>query len=404
MQYAIVILDGASGQPVADFGGKTTLEQSSTSNLDLLAQQGMVGLMQNVPPHMVSGSDVACLSIMGYNPAAYNLGRGAIEGAAMGIDLEPGQVAFRMNLCYVEDGVMRGYSTDNISTEDSTALALELKKSLDSDIFTLHPGTSFRQILVVNGFPEMTSLEFETPHDNTGQDIRDAYKPKAHSVSEEKLADMLIEYMNKANEVLANSEVNKRRVTQGLWPANFAWVFWPGMKPASLLPFSQMYKKTVALNSGVDLLCGLALLTGMKIYTIEGVTDGPTNDFKAQGVGGIKMLEDGNDVVIIHVEAPDAAGHDGRADEKQRGIEESDRHIIKPLIEYAKTKPLRIAVMPDHPTPLLTRKHSREPVPFVLAGCGIKHNGASRFTEKEASLTGLVLDEGYRFIGEMLLR
>lgn len=404
MQYAIVILDGASGEPVPAFNGKTSLEESVTPNLDALAQRGTVGLMQNVPAHMVSGSDVACLSIMGYDPAEYNLGRGAIEGAAMGIDLKPGQVAFRMNLCYVEEGVMKGYSTDNISTEDGNALAREIAEALDDEVFTLHPGTSFRQILVVDGFPGLMDLGYETPHDNTGLDIRDAYRPKARSEAEEELVELLIGYMQAANEVLAKSTINKRRVEEGLWPANFAWLFWPGMKPGSLLPFEEVYGKKAALNSGVDLLDGLALMTGMKKYTFAGVTDGPTNDFVAQGIGGIKMLEEGNDLVIIHVEAPDAAGHDGRPDEKQRSIEESDRHIIGPLLEYAREHPLRIAVMPDHPTPLSTRKHSHEPVPFVLVGPGAEHNGAARFTEEEARATGLMLDEGHTFIGSMLLR
>ena len=183
MQYAIVILDGASGEPVPEFNDQTSFEISSTPNLDLLAQQGLVGLMQNVPSHLESSSNVACMSIMGYDPAAYPIGRGAIEGAALGVDLKPGQIAFRMNLCYVENGIMRGYSTDNLPTEDGHALAREIKEALDDDVFTLYLGTSFRQILVVEGHPELMDLEYESPHDNTGLDITQAYKPKAHKCS-----------------------------------------------------------------------------------------------------------------------------------------------------------------------------------------------------------------------------
>lgn len=404
MQYAIVILDGASGNPVSEFNGKTSLEESTTPHLDALARQGMGGLMQNVPASMESASDVACLSILGYDPAEYRLGRGAIEATAMGIDLKPGQVAFRMNLCYVENGVMKGYSTDNISTEDGSALAREIKEALDDEVFTLYPGTSFRQILVVDGYPGMMDLGYETPHDNTGLDICEAHKPKASSKVGEQLAGLLFDYMQAANAVLAQSAINKSRISEGKWPANFVWVFWPGMRPGSLRPFTEVYGKTAALNSGVDLLDGLALMTGMKKYTFEGVTDGPTNDFKAQGMGGIKMLEEGNELVIIHVEAPDAAGHDGRPDEKQRSIEASDRYIIEPLLRYAQDNPLRIAVMPDHPTPLSTRKHAREPVPFVLAGPGIEHNGVGRFTEGEAKATGFMLDKGHDFIADLLLK
>lgn len=403
MQYAIVILDGASGDPVPDFGGKTSFEESYTPNLDMLAQTGTVGLMQNVPAHMVSGSDVACMSILGYDPAKYCVGRGAIEGAALGIDLKPGQVAFRMNLSYVEDNIMKGYSTDNISTEDGNALAQEIKEALDDETFTLYPGTSFRQILVVEGFPDLTELSYETPHDNSGCDVSEAFKPKGVSPREKELSDLLIKYMRAANEVLARSPLNERRVREGKWPANMVWLFWPGMRPGELRPFPEVYGKNAALNSAVDLLVGLALMTGMKHYSFEGVTDGPNNDFKAQGKGGITMLEEGNDVVIVHVEPPDAAGHDGRPDQKKNSIEQSDKYILGPLLEYARTHPLRIAVMPDHPTPLSTRKHSHDPVPFVVAGPGIAHNGAKRLTEREAQATGLMIDEGYTFMGDVLL-
>lgn len=410
MQYAILILDGASGDPVPEFDGKTTFEAAHTPHLDVLAKAGTVGMMQNVPPHLESCSNVACMSIMGYDPAAFPIGRGAIEGAALGIALKPGQVACRLNLCYVEDGVMTSYSTDNISTDDGHALARELKEALDDDIFTLYEGTSFRQILVVNDHPELMELHYECPHDNTGLDITEAYKPKVpadasgdHAVRLQAAADLIVDYVRRANEVLANSAVNAHRVERGLCPANHVWVFWPGMKPDALAPFHEVYGKTGLVNSAVDLLDGLAMLTGMGIRTFDGVTDGPTNDFAAQGRGGVQMLEEGADVVIVHVEAPDAAGHDGRPDEKLTSIEQSDALIVAPLLEYAKHHPLRLAVMPDHPTPLSTRKHSYDPVPFLVWGPGIASNGAARLTEAEARATGLMVDPGWKLLGEVLL-
>ncbi|MCL1797808.1 MAG: 2,3-bisphosphoglycerate-independent phosphoglycerate mutase [Eggerthellaceae bacterium] len=434
MQYALVILDGASGNAVADFEGRTTLEESSTPHLDKLAQTGMVGLVQNVPAHMASGSDVACLSLMGYDPARYQLGRGAIEAAALGIELTPTQIAFRMNLCSVEAGIMKSYSTNNISTEEAASLVRELKSALDNDTFTLHAGTSFRQVLVMEGNPEALALTYETPHDNTDLDIADAFKPKvpaqgathndaalpqdaspqaapaqaaqATQVTQaaQKVADLLVDYMLTANEILAKSPINAQRISEGKMPANQAWVFWPGTKPTALQPFAEVYGKSAALNSAVDLLVGLAHMTGMKVYRFEGVTDGPNNDFAAQGKGAIAMLEEGNEVVIIHVEAPDAAGHDGCSAQKKNAIEQSDRHIIAPLMKYAKTHPLRIAVMPDHPTPLATRKHGREAVPFVMAGSGIAHNKASRMTEVQAQATNTLFDPGYAFMKEAFLR
>lgn len=410
MQYVVLILDGASGDPVPEFDGKTTFEASTTPNLDALARTGAVGLMQNVPQGMESGSDVACLSIVGYDPALYRIGRGAIEGASLGIDLQPGQVALRLNLSYVENGIMTGYSTDNISTEDGHALGRELKAALDDDTFTLHLGTSFRQVLVVNGHPELVELEYETPHDNTGLDVTETYKPRvaASATGEQRVrlqaaADLLIDYMRRANEVLAKSPVNERRIAENLWPANHVWAFWPGMKPGSLAPFAQVYGKTCALNSAVDLLDGIAKLTDMRVYKVDGVTDGPTNDFAAQGRAGVQMLEDGNEVVVIHVEAPDAAGHDGRPDEKRNAIECSDEAIVAPLRAYAADHPLRIVVMPDHPTPLSTRKHSYDPVPFLAWGPGIAARGAQRLTEAEAQATGLMFNPGWKLLGDFLL-
>lgn len=403
MQYAIVIIDGASGEPVPEFDGLTSLEVSNTPALDELARAGMVGLMQNVPAHLESSSNVACTSIIGYDPAEYPIGRGAIEGASIGIDLKPGQVAFRMNLCFVEDGVMKSYSSDNISTEESHALARELKDALDDDTFTLHQGVSFRHILVVDGCLDALDLHYEAPHDHTDQDISEIFKPQAQSAAGQQAADLLVDYIRRANAVLEVSDVNKRRIAQGKVPANFAWLMWPGVKPDSMKTFSEVYGKRAAMNSAVDLLDGLAKLTDMQIYKFEGVTDGPDNDFAAQGQGAIKMLDDGNDVVIVHVESPDTAGHDGRPDEKQAAIEKSDSEVIAPLIEYAKQHPLRIAVMPDHPTPLKTRKHSRESVPFVIVGPGIEHNGQVRLTEKEAHSSGKKVDPGWRFMGDVLL-
>ncbi|MCL2826967.1 MAG: 2,3-bisphosphoglycerate-independent phosphoglycerate mutase [Eggerthellaceae bacterium] len=403
MQYAVVILDGASGNAVELFDGRTSLEESWTPNLDALARAGMVGLMQNVPDGFVSGSDVACLSLMGYDPALCAIGRGAIEAAALGIDLESGQVAFRMNLCNIEGNIMRSYSTDNIATEDGHEIVAQLKRALDDETFTLYPGTSFRQALVMQGGLPACGCEFWLPHDFAERDISAVCKPKAHDAAQQKAADALIAYMAKADEVLATSPTNARRLREGLMPANRSWVFWPGTKPGALAPFQEAYGKSAAMNSAVDLLIGLAKLTGVKTYQFAGVTDGPGNDFAAQGAGAITMLEDGNDVVFVHVEPPDAAGHDGRPAEKKNAIEESDRHILGPLLAYAQTHPLRIAVMPDHPTPLATRKHGYEPVPFVVAGPGIAPNGAERMTEEQAKATGVYLPHGHRFIGDVLL-
>jgi 2,3-bisphosphoglycerate-independent phosphoglycerate mutase len=235
---------------------------------------------------------------------------------------------------------------------------------------------------------------YVTPHDNSGKDISALYR---------NYPDFLINYMDKAHAILAKSSVNDRRIQKGKWPANHVWLFWPGIKASSMAPFEKKYGKSAAVNSAVDLLDGMATLADMKIYKFDGVSDGPTNDFAAQGKGAIKMLEDGNDVVFIHIEAPDAAGHDGHPLEKKNAVEQSDALVIGPLRAYAQAHPLRIAVMPDHPTPLSTRKHGRQPVPFVVWGQGIARAQAPRMTEDCARKTGVRFDPGYKLLGEIIL-
>lgn len=406
MQQAVVILDGASGDPIPELDGRTSLEAAHTPNLDIIASTGMVGLMQNVPDGMESCSNVACLSIVGYDPAAYPIGRGAIEGAALGIDLKPGQVAMRLNLCYVENDIMRSYSTDNISTEDGHALAREIKEALDDEVFTLYLGTSFRQILVVDGHRALMDLDYVQPHEISDEAVagRDIPCPHDGETPEQRAAIAAItHYIDAANRLLAQSAVNARRVEEGLVPATNVWLFWPGERPDSMPTFFEAYGKRASMNSAVDLLDGIALLTDMRTYKREGITDGPNNDFALQGRVGLEMLEDGADVVVIHVEAPDAAGHDGRPDEKVGGIEKSDTHILGPLLDYARTHPVRIAVMPDHPTPLTTRKHSYDFVPFAVMGPGIESNGADRMTESQARATGLTIERGHTFMKDVLL-
>ncbi|NTU90155.1 MAG: cofactor-independent phosphoglycerate mutase, partial [Actinobacteria bacterium] len=320
MKYAIVILDGASGYPLDIFDGRTSLEQANTPFLDLLAREGMTGLSKNVPEGVEPSSNVACMSIMGYDPVRYAIGRGAIEGASLGVDLQPGDVAMRMNLCCVQDGIMKSYSTGNISSVDSYAMADEIAAVLDDETFSITKGVSFRHILKVKGHPEIMDLTYTAPHNITDTSIAGC-EPQGEG------ADLLRDYMARANEVLAASPVNARRVTEGLLPATNAWVFWPGMKPEGMESFMEKYGKEAGMLSPVDLLNGLAELTSMKRYAFPGVTDGPDNDYEAQGEGALMMLAE-NDLVIIHVESPDTAGHDGEAEQKVAAIEAIDREIV----------------------------------------------------------------------------
>jgi 2,3-bisphosphoglycerate-independent phosphoglycerate mutase len=397
-KYAVVILDGAAGEPLSVWGGRTTLEAANTPNLDALAQAGCVGFARNVPDGLEASSNIACTSIVGYDPAEYPIGRGALEGAALGIELADDEVAMRLNLCNISpEGVMVSYSTDNISNPEGNAIMAELQAALNDETFTLHTGTGFRGILVVKGHPGLMESNFTPAHNMTDENVAD-YPSSGPE------AALIEDYCARAHAVLAASPNNARRVERGLMPATDVLAFWPGMRPSSMEPFSDKYGLQAGMVSGVDLLNGIALLAGIRQYHFDGVTDGPDNDYAAQGVAAMRMLAE-NDVVFVHVEAPDAEGHDGNAEGKRAAVEAIDREIIGRLYSYADdpaTPPLRILALPDHPTPVATKRHSREPVPFVLSGPGITPNAGQRLTENEAQATGLMVDPGYKLLAHLL--
>ncbi|MDR0888974.1 MAG: 2,3-bisphosphoglycerate-independent phosphoglycerate mutase [Coriobacteriales bacterium] len=400
MKYAIVILDGAAGYPLDVWGKKTTLEAANTPNLDKLCEAGEVGLAKNTPDGFEASSNIACTSICGYDPAKYPIGRGALEGAALGINLAADEVAMRTNLVNIsQDGIMVSYSTDNISSDDGSLLYAELAAALDDDTFTLHTGTGFRGILVVKGHTELMDAAFPAAHNMADEPV-DKYAwtgPKG-------VLELIRSYEARAKEVLANSPVNVRRAADGKMCATDLLAFWPGQKPGSMEPFYKAYGKRACMISGVDLLQGIAMLSDIDCRRVAGVTDGADNDYAAQGAAAVEALND-YDVVICHVEAPDAEGHDGNAVGKKEAVEAIDREIVARLCDYAKdanTPDLRILALPDHPTPVATKRHGQEMVPFVMAGDGIEHNGAKRLTEAMANATGLVVDPGCALMGKLL--
>jgi 2,3-bisphosphoglycerate-independent phosphoglycerate mutase len=391
LKYAVVIADGASGDPLEQYGGQTSLEVARTPHLDTLAQSGLVGLAKNTPDNLEPTSNIACTSICGYDPALYPIGRGALEGAALGIELAADEVALRLNLTNVSPaGVMVSYSTDNISAADGHALLAELATALDDDTFKLYAGTGFRGILVVKGHPQLTQTHFYAAHNMSDEQV-DKYPPRGPE------AALITAYQDRARQVLLASPTNAARRQRGQMPATDVFAFWPGVRPQHMAAFAQVYGMQAGMLSGVDLLNGIAFLANIKVYHCPGVTDGPDNDYNAQAQCAIKILGEKN-VVFIHVESPDAEGHDGNAAGKIAAIEAIDREIIASLANYAKSTPLRVLVLPDHPTPVATKRHTRDLVPFVLAGPGYAANGGRRLTEAEGARTGLVVDPGHELM------
>jgi len=392
MKYCVIILDGAAGWPLPELGGRTCLQAASTPNLDMMARTGMIGMAQTVPDGTEPSSAAACTSIIGYDPVADYVGRGAIEAASMGISLAPDEVALRLNTVTLGDGMMRSYAGGHISTEESRALITSLAEELDDETCRLYPGVAYRHILVVKGHPELMNARYTPPHDISDKPI-EGHLPAGDGCS------LLLEYMERARPLLASHAVNARRIEDGLLPVTDVWPFWPGVAPAGMVPFTERRGVAGAMSSGVDLLNGLAVLVGMDRVDIPGVSDGPDNDYAAQAEGSLAALAD-HDLVVIHVESPDEAGHAGDTDAKLAAIEAIDREVVARALEYP--EPLRILAMPDHPTPIALKTHVGEPVPFLLYGPGIAGPTGECYDEMCALGTGLLLDPG-RDVMERLL-
>jgi 2,3-bisphosphoglycerate-independent phosphoglycerate mutase len=385
VKHVILILDGAAGWPLEELGSRTTLGAAHTPNLDALAAAGTVGLAQTVPPGTEPSSSAACTSILGYDPVADYVGRGAIEAASLGIELAPDEVALRMNLVHVADGAMASYSCGHIKTDESRAIVAELADALGTETVRLYPGVAYRHILVVKGHPELLSLRYTPPHDISDQPI-EGHLPEGEG------AGFLLDLMDRARPVLETSMVNRARAARGDLPATDIWPFWPGVAPRGLQSFAEKRGITAALTSGVDLLNGLAALVGIERLDIPGVTDGSDNDYAAQIGGALEALED-HDLVVVHVESPDEEGHAGNAAGKIAAIEAIDREMVSVL--RSRLGSIRVLAMPDHPTPVQIKTHVGEPVPFVLAGPGIPVNAGTEFRETAAQATGLVVDPGH---------
>jgi 2,3-bisphosphoglycerate-independent phosphoglycerate mutase len=384
VKYVVIILDGASGWPLAERGGKTTLEAAATPHLDALARTGRVGLAQTVPEGAEPSSAGACMSILGYDPVADFVGRGAIEAASMGIDLAPDEVALRLNLVTITDGFMTSYSAGHISTQESRAIVADLAEAMDDSTFRVHPGVAYRHILVVKGHPELLECGYTPPHD-----ISD--KPVAGHLPNGPGSRLLLDYAKRARAVLASNNANRKRAQMGGLIATDVWLFWPGVRPSGMLPFQHKRGLRAAMTSGVDLLNGLAVLAGIDRLSIAGVTDGADTDYAAQAHGALAALGD-HELVVVHVESPDEEGHAGSAAGKKAAIEAIDREIVSRVRACAEE--IRVLAMPDHPTPTALKTHVGEAVPFILWGPGVDHNGASSYGESQAAATGLVVDPG----------
>jgi 2,3-bisphosphoglycerate-independent phosphoglycerate mutase len=392
MKYVVLIVDGAAGLPMADKNNKTCLELAKTPNLDALAKQGVLGLARTVPLGMEPGSAVACMSVMGYNPVVYYGGRAAIEAASMGIEVGEGEAVFRCNLVNTAGGVMADYSGGHITTEEAAEIIKTLNKEIGRDDIIFYPGVSYRHLLKLKGHEETLKPKCTPPHDISGKQVKD-YLPQGPG------KELLLDLMARSETVLKSHKINAARVKKGFVPITTIWLFWGCGRVPAMPSFKNIWGLNAAMTSAVDLLKGLAKMASIDILDIKGITDGPDNDYAGQAEGALKAL-DNHDLVIIHIEAPDEAGHGGHAEEKIKAIEDIDRDVVAQLRNYAGE--LRVLVMPDHPTPIKLRTHTGDLVPFLIWGKGVKANGAARFTEAEGKKTGNFIPDGYKIMESFL--
>ncbi len=396
MKYAIVIPDGAADRPAEALGGRTPFEVARLPNMDCLATEGRLGTVQTIPAGMAPGSDVAILSLLGYDPARNYTGRAPLEAAARGIEARPDDWIFRCNLVTVADERMVDYSAGHISTQEAEVLVRALEEHFGSDTLRFYPGVGYRHLLVIRG--ESFKVRTTPPHDIIGLAIKKHF-PKG------KNSARLRELMDASRGVLAPHPVNQVRRDLGENPATQIWLWGEGQKPA-LTPFRQRWGLAGAAITAVDLVRGIARLIGWDVIEVEGATGYYDTNYTGKAQAAINALKD-HDIVLVHVEATDEAGHNGDAREKVRALEAVDRDVLGPLLKAleATDQPWRILVAPDHETPLEIRTHESKPVPFAMMGDGLEPGRRERaMTEAAARKAGMHVAVGHELMEYFLTR
>lgn len=398
MKYIILLADGMADEPLEELGGRTPMEAADKPHMDFLASFGQMGMARTVPTGMPPGSDTANMAVMGFDPRVYYSGRSPLEAVAMGIALREDDLCLRTNLvclsdeeCY-EDKKMIDFSSGEISTAEATELIAALQ-SLMSEKLRLYCGISYRHCTVMA--KGQSGAELTPPHDITGRPIKE-YLPKGRYAAE------LLRLQEASHEILRNHPVNLRRIAEGKRPANSLWYWGMGTKPR-FDSLEKLYGIRGGVVCAVDLIKGLGLCAGMQAPKVDGATGGMVTDYKAKADAALRLLDQGCDLVYIHVEAPDECSHHGSVEGKIAAIEAIDREILGRILEQLGDSDYRILLTPDHPTPIRMMTHSPAPIPFVIYDSRIKTAQNRIYSEKAAADTGLFLPEGHRLM-ELLVR
>lgn len=393
MKYLLLVPDGAADEPLADLDGKTPLEAARTPYLDDLARGGLVGAVQVTPPEIYPGSDAANMAILGYDPTRYYTGRGPVEAAAIGVPMEPHDVAFRCSLVSTDGATLLDYSAGHIPTAEAKPLIALANQKLGTRTLALFPGVSYRHILRWHDGP--TGVQTFPPHENVGKSLA-AIWPQGDG--DAKLRAFIEDSVN----LLDDLPYNRQRRAEGKPPANMLWPWSPGRTP--LMPaFFQKYGMSGAVIAAVDVVRGLGRLTGLEIVDVPGATGYFDTNYEGKGRSALRALER-HDFVWVHVEAPDEAGHAGSIDEKIRAIENFDRLVVGTILDgMKKLDDFRLLCVPDHKTPIATRGHAAGPVPFLLIDSRktLRSGSALPFDERALADAKTEIPEGYRLIEEL---
>ena len=397
MKYIVVLGDGMSDEPVEALNGKTPLECADTPAMDELAAKGEIGMVQNVPAGMSPGSEIANLSVMGYDPKEVFTGRSPLEALSVGVEMEPDDIIFRCNVVtlteeepYSEKTIL-DHSSGEIPTSEADELMEAIRQNFNDETFQFYTGTSYRHIMV---WKHGRLARLEPPHDHLTQVIGD-YLPKE---------EVLRNFMEKSFDILNNHPVNLKRAAEGKRKANSLWYWGAGTKP-SLTSFESKTGLKGAMISAVDLLKGIAVGADMKVCQVEGATGSIDTNYEGKAQAAIdSLLKDGCDFAYIHVEAPDEMGHQGELEHKIQSIADLDSRIIAPIKKAMEEagEDFRMLVLPDHPTPLRIRTHSSDPVPYVLYDSTCQRRTAKRYSEAEAKVSGIFEPQGHKLLERFL--
>lgn len=393
-KYVIIVPDGAADEPIEQLGNKTALEAADTPNMDKISRRGRLGLVRTVPANMEPGSDVAQMSLLGYDPRRCYSGRAPIEAVARNIKLGADDWVFRCNLVTIADGKMADHSAGHISTVEAGNLVKELDSILGNEKMRFYCGISYRHLLVFKGID--FDVQTYPPHDHIGTAI-EKILPRG------KGAELLIDLMARSQQLFANHDINKVRKDLGENQVSSIWLWGQG-KRAVVERFEKRFGIKGAAVAAVDLVRGLATLIGFDLIDVPGATGFIDTNYQGKGSAAVEALKK-YDLVFVHIEAPDEAGHNGNAVMKKKAIEQIDKHIVGPVFEALQGyESWRILIMPDHPTPVRSSAHSSEPVPFAMAGSDIKGILDMPFSEANAAESGLRIDNGFELMEYFLKR